>query len=112
MVRKVDRKLTAAEERRYAKLREQAQNDFPAKVRSDKKSGGRIDCPAAALGSGNSRADVVRGRQSGWHSEFWNYSRHRSRSRCKVIEHRSGCQSSRLAFGTTNARPVAVQSAK
>lgn len=38
MARKVERKLTAAEERRYAKLREQAQHDFPPKVRSEKKT--------------------------------------------------------------------------
>ena len=38
MVRKVDRKLTAAEERRYAKLRELVQKDFPPKVRSEKKA--------------------------------------------------------------------------
>lgn len=33
MIRKEGRKLTAAEEKRYAKQREQAQQDFPPKVR-------------------------------------------------------------------------------
>ena len=33
MIRKEDRKLTAAEEKRYAKQRAQAQQDFPPKAR-------------------------------------------------------------------------------